>query len=290
MIKSMTGFGKIIKSYKEFDISVEIKSVNSKYFDINFRLPKSISSLEIILRQPLQEILIRGKVDVRIDITIHTVTKVPSLNEELVSVYDNIFRRIAEIAKFEYEPKIEHFIRIPEVLNYDTDTSVDEILTKLTSQCVIECANELDEMRNNEGLILQSDIEQRLERLNENILIIDSFKDNVFEMWKEKFITRMENIGVSSKYEERIIQEASIMGEKANIAEEITRLKSHIEQFKHIMANEFPIGKKLDFLSQEIHRELNTIASKSSKQEIITVVIESKAESDKIREQIQNIV
>ena len=100
----------------------------------------------------------------------------------------------------------------------------------------------------------------------------------------------MQEIGVDANYEERIVQEASIMGEKADITEEITRLKSHIIQFKNIITEEYPIGKKLDFLSQEIHRELNTIASKSSKHEIISTVVESKAESDRIREQVQNII
>ena len=100
----------------------------------------------------------------------------------------------------------------------------------------------------------------------------------------------MEEMGVGSQYEERIIQEASIMGEKADITEEITRLKSHFEQFNNILDNEYPVGKKLDFLSQEIHRELNTIASKSSKQVIITTIVEAKAEIDRIREQVQNIV
>ena len=100
----------------------------------------------------------------------------------------------------------------------------------------------------------------------------------------------MEDMGVDSNYEERIIQEASIMGEKADITEELTRLKSHLEQFIFILNNEFPAGKKLDFLSQEIHRELNTIASKSSNNNIIKTVVDSKAEIDRIREQIQNII
>lgn len=290
MIKSMTGFGKINKSTEKYEISVEIKSVNSKYFDINFRLPKVVSALEITLRQPLQDILIRGKVDVRIEINIHTVTKQPSLNIELVKTYRDIFAKIAEEANIEDKPKLDHFLRMPDVVDYINDDSMEEELEKATFEAVMECAKKLDIMRQNEGAALDKDINKRLDNLAENIKIIENAKEDIFEMWKAKFIKRMQDMGVDAGYEERIVQEASIMGEKADITEEITRLQSHIIQFKNIITNEYPVGKKLDFLSQEIHRELNTIASKSSKQEIIATVVESKAESDRIREQVQNII
>ena len=145
-------------------------------------------------------------------------------------------------------------------------------------------------MRITEGKALENDIKTRIGNLSNQVCLIENSKDDVFELWKNKFIKRMEEMGVGSQYEERIIQEASIMGEKADITEEITRLKSHFEQFNNILNNEYPVGKKLDFLSQEIHRELNTIASKSSKQVIITTIVEAKAEIDRIREQVQNIV
>ncbi len=290
MIKSMTGFGKYNKSTDKYDISIEIKSVNSKYFDINFRLPKNVSSLEITLRQPLQDILIRGKVDVRIEINIHTVTKYPSLNTELIKVYREIFTKIAKEANIEDKPKLDHFIRMPDVLDYINDNSMEEELEKLTYNAVIECVKKLDEMRQKEGINLEKDIYARLDNLSKNIILIENAKEDVFEIWKNKFIKRMNDMGLDAGYEERIMQEASLMGEKADITEEITRLKSHIEQFKNILYEEYPIGKKLDFLSQEIHRELNTIASKSSKHEIISSVVEAKAESDRIREQIQNII
>ena len=290
MIKSMTGFGKINKSTEKYEISVEIKSVNSKYFDINFRLPKVVSALEITLRQPLQDILIRGKVDVRIEINIHTVTKQPSLNIELVKTYRDIFAKIAEEANIEDKPKLDHFLRMPDFVDYINDYSMEEELEKATFEAVMECAKKLDIMRQNEGDALDKDINKRLDNLAENIKIIENAKEDIFEMWKAKFIKSMQDMGVDAGYEERIVQEASIMGEKADITEEITRLQSHIVQFKNIITNEYPVGKKLDFLSQEIHRELNTIASKSSKQEIIATVVESKAESDRIREQVQNII
>ena len=131
MTKSMTGFGKYSKSTEKYDISIEIKSVNSKYFDINFRLPKSVSALEITLRHPLQDILIRGKIDVRIEINMHTIIKYPSLNTELVNVYREIFTKIAKEADIEDKPKLDHFIRMPDVVDYINDESMEEELEKI---------------------------------------------------------------------------------------------------------------------------------------------------------------
>ena len=134
MTKSMTGYGKYSKSTEKYDISIEIKSVNSKYFDINFRLPKSVSALEITLRQPLQDIFIRGKIDVRIDINMHTITKYPSLNTDLVKVYREIFTKIAEEANIENKPKLDHFLRMPDVVDYINDDSMEEELEKIKSK------------------------------------------------------------------------------------------------------------------------------------------------------------
>ena len=290
MIKSMTGFGKYSISNEKYDIFIEMKSINSKYFDVNFRLPKTVSTLEISARSPLQEILLRGKIDIRIEINIHTVTKHPHVNLEEVNEYKKIFTDIANTANIEDKPKLDHYLRMPDVLDYTTDNAIEEELEKTTLGALIECAKQVDQMRVTEGQALENDIKNRINNLYNQVCLIENSKNDVFELWKNKFIKRMEEMGVGSQYEERIIQEASIMGEKADITEEITRLKSHFEQFNNILDNEYPVGKKLDFLSQEIHRELNTIASKSSKQVIITTIVEAKAEIDRIREQVQNIV
>lgn len=290
MVKSMTGFGKLSKTYENFDVFIEIKSVNSKYFDINFKLPKIVSPLEITLRQPLQEILSRGKIDVRIEIAMRAAVKTPKLNEEAVKTYKNIFTRIAELSGMEDKPKLDHFLRITDIMDYEFNGNMEKEVEKSVSEAVTECASMLDKMRVKEGSALEKDIKSRLNVIYDYVTLIEKIKGDIFNIWKEKFIKRMEEMGVSGDYEDRIVQEASIMGEKADISEEITRLKCHIEQFKKIIENEYPAGKKLDFLSQEIHRELNTISSKSSKLEIISAVIEAKAESDRIREQVQNIV
>ena len=295
MIKSMTGFGKANISNEKYDIYVEIKSVNSKYFDLGFRISKLVSSLEITSRQLIQDIILRGKVDVRIEINMHTLSKFPVLNKELILEYKRIFNEIAELTRDPsdesvFKPRVDHFLRMQDVIDYTNNEEIEEELENATKEAIKKCLNDLDLMREKEGKSLENDIIQRLNNLSDNISKIENAKEDVFNIWKEKFIKKMEEIGVSSNYEERIVQEASILGEKADITEEIIRLKSHIVQFKDIMKNDYPAGKKLDFLCQEIHRELNTIASKSSKNDIIKVIVESKAESDRIREQVQNII
>ncbi len=290
MIKSMTGFGKHTITLEDFTISVEIKAINSKYFDISFKIPKILSTIEITERRKLQEELLRGKIDVRIDINSNIVTKHPVLHTELIYEYKKIFSTIAEEAGIEDKPKLDHFLRMPDVLYYDNDESKDEEIIHTTIDALKVCIKQLDDMRIAEGKALEKDISERIDNLKNNVALIENAKEDIFEYWKNKFQKRMEEMAVDITYEDRIIQEASIMGEKADITEEVTRLKSHLEQFKRIMLQEFPVGKKLDFLSQEIHRELNTIASKSSAQSIITTVVNSKAEIDRVREQIQNIL
>lgn len=290
MVKSMTGFGKVSESFDKFDITAEIKSVNSKYFDPFFRIPRLVSSAELDMRSLIQEKLIRGKVEVRVEVAAKTAVNDPVLNKELFAKYKEIITAIKDGAGIEDEPKIEHFLRMPDIIEFRADETAEEELHKNLMQAVSDCVARLDEMRIAEGAALATDIEKRIDNLRIIISGIDAAKAGVFEYWTEKFKKRMTEMGVPGGYDERIIQEAALYGEKADITEEITRLRSHLEQFLKILKTEYPAGKKLDFLSQEIHREFNTIASKSSKASIISAVVEAKAEADRIREQVQNIV
>ena len=290
MIKSMTGFGRISETYENFDVFVEIKSVNSKYFDPSFRLPKHISSLEITLRGPLQEKLIRGKVDVRAEIVMKSAVKIPKVNPDMIRCYKNVLESICQEGNLSDDIRLEHYLKLPDVIEFQTDEKLTEELEIKTAETILKCAERLDEMREAEGEILEADLKKRLCRLSELVHIIKNSGTDVFAYWSDKFRKRMQEMGVSKEYDERIVQEASIFAEKADISEELTRLSCHIEQFNKIMGKEFPAGKKLDFLSQELNREFNTIASKSSSSEIINAVIEGKTETDRIREQVQNLV
>lgn len=290
MIKSMTGFGKISNSYPDFDVLVEIKSVNSKYFDPSFRLPKQASALDITLRNPLQEKLVRGKIDVRIELIMKSAVKVPKINNELLLCYKGVLERICAESGIDDKIKLDHYLKLPDIIEFQTDAEAEKELEEKTAETVMECAEKLDAMRAAEGAALEADLRKRLNRLAKLVKLIKNSRVDLFSYWTDKFKKRMQEMGVSDNYEERIVQEASIYGEKADITEELTRLGCHIEQFGRILTEEYPVGKKLDFLSQELHREFNTIASKSSRSDIINAVIEGKAETDRIREQVQNLV
>lgn len=290
MIKSMTGFGKVSGVYENFDVLAEIKSVNGKYFDPSFRLPKQVSSLEITTRGPLQKKLIRGKVDVRVEIIMKSAVKVPKINSEMLKCYKSVLESIRSEGGLNDEIKLEHYLRLPDIIEFQTDGKIEKELEEKTAETIMECAARLESMREKEGAALEADLKKRLKHLSELVKLIKSSGTDIFAYWTDKFRKRMQELEISKDYEERIVQEASIYGEKADIAEELTRLACHIEQFGKIMDTEYPAGKKLDFLSQELHREFNTIASKSSRSEIINAVIEGKAEVDRIREQVQNLV
>ncbi len=290
MIKSMTGYGKVTNSYEKFDVIVELKSVNSKYFDPSFRTPKSLSALEIPLRNLLQEHLVRGKLDVRIELVMKVSGRTPTLNTELLSNYKSILEEIVEKTEINDNIRLEHFLRVPDLIEYKSNDDIEEELHTCVRETVSDCIKKIDEMRVNEGIAMINDISSKLSELKQNIDNIVNAKTDVFKYWFDKFNKRLSELNVVDINEERIVQEATVYGEKADISEEITRLYCHIEQFSNIISNEDAVGKKLDFLCQEIHRELNTIASKSTRVEIISTVVESKALADRIREQVQNII
>ena len=290
MLRSMTGFGKILKMFDKFDITVEIKSVNSKYFDPSFRLPKILSSMEIEIRNILQEKLIRGKIECRIEVTSKIALNKPIFNDELFNDYKNIIEKIRMRANITEEAKIEHFLRMPDIIQFVSNEDSQEDLEQNVKQTVSKCALLVDKMRLEEGSALFNDLKNRIDNLRVILKVINTERVGVFEYWVERLKKRMADMEISTGYEERIIQEAVIYGEKSDITEEITRLECHLEQFDKIMTTECLTGKKLDFLSQEINREFNTIASKSTKSSIIGAVVEAKTEIDRIREQVQNLV
>lgn len=290
MIKSMTGFGKISKSYDNFDIIVEIKSVNSKYFDTSFRLPKQLSSLEIFLRSYSQEKLVRGKIDIKIEFISKNSIKTPKINEDLIIHYKNILENICTLTNIEKNITLENYLKLPDIIDFSPNNEIEMELYNNAKDVVSICINEVDSMRIKEGKSLEKDIINRLDNISKFLNEIQKFSSNIFDYWRNKFIKRLQELDVVNINEEKIIQEASLYAEKADITEEITRANCHINHFKNIIENEFPNGKKLDFLCQELNREFNTIASKSFKSEIIKYVIEGKSEIDRIREQVQNIV
>lgn len=289
MILSMTGFGKYIANHELCDIKVEIKSVNSKFLDPHIRLPRGFSLLEIPIRTILTDTLLRGKVDVLIDVRQKAGKGVPSVNQEMLNRYLGALNCIRSEAKIEAPVTLDHLLRFPDIVEVDADDSFEQTAAPLVLDAVRECARLVNQMREEEGKNLQREMQDILSHLAGVNEYIDENRKYVYEYWLERFRKRMSELEVDVT-EERIVQEAAVLAERADISEEVARLRSHIAQFTSIMQTEGQCGKKLDFLCQELNRECNTIGSKSSKIELINAVVEAKSDVDRLREQVQNIV
>ncbi|MGE4317838.1 MAG: YicC/YloC family endoribonuclease [Deferribacterales bacterium] len=286
--KSMTGYGKIMTGNDICDLKVEMKSVNSRYFDCNVRMPRMFNFMEITLKNALKDILVRGKVDVNIDLKLKKQQFKPVLRSDAVESYLSIFTELKEKYGVHGEIRLEHLLSFNDILESEEADDMGQLLAEFVLGALNTCASEMSAMREQEGLNLADDIKTRLDILKNIAADVDKSREDVYAYWQDKFTKRMAEFGVDA--EDRIIQEAAVMSEKADISEEVTRIYSHVEQFRKIIDTEDQSGKKLDFMCQELNREFNTIGSKSGKTDIINNVVQAKSEIEKIREQVQNLI
>jgi uncharacterized protein (TIGR00255 family) len=286
--KSMTGYGKYVTSNDLCDLKIEMKAVNSRYFDCNVRMPRLFNFMEIALKNAAKETLVRGKVDINIDLKLKKQQYKPVLRQEAVESYMNVFSELKNKFNIEGDVKLEHVLHFNDILESEETDDMGQKLGEFVLEAIKTCAASLDDMRAKEGESLAVDLMQRLETIDKIASEINENSQGVLEYWKERFLKRVNDFGVDA--EDRIIQEAAVMSEKADITEEITRIHCHVEQFGVILKSEENNGKKLDFMCQELNREFNTIGSKSGKTAIINNVVEAKSEIEKIREQVQNLV
>ena len=292
MAKSMTGFG--IGEYKDesYNISVECKAINHKYLDINPRLPRKISFLEDKLRLLVKDYLSRGRVDIFIKFeTLKSSGVKLQYDDELAAQYFDILRRIKKDFDIEDDVTVTDIAKFPDIITSTESEDDEELLWNMLSEAARISLEKLSEMRAVEGKKLESDILDRTDLLEKYILDIEKYSDDVVDEYREKLNGRISEIleDPSVIDESRLAQEVAIYADKSNITEEIVRFKSHIVQLRNTVKKDDTIGRKMDFLIQEMNRETNTIGSKSSNINITNLVIEVKAELEKIREQIQNI-
>ncbi len=290
MIKSMTGYAKVVENFDPCSIKVEIKSLNSKYIDSKIRLPRLFSHLEVKILGLLRERLDRGKIDLYVDIIYNKTPKIPKINNDLLKEIINMLGDIKSTHNIDDTIRFEHILKFDDVLNFYEDDQLEEEISGYIIQTVEKAIEKLDEMRIFEGDMLKRDIFDKLSSLKDIIAFIDDKKGTVFTETFERIKSRIESLLVDDPNRDRIYQEAAIYAEKVDIEEEVTRIKSHISHFQKIVDKEFPVGKKLDFMCQELYREFNTIGSKSGNTDIINMVVEGKNIVDKLREQVQNIV
>lgn len=292
MAKSMTGFGMGEYKDEQYSISVECKTINHKYLDINPRMPRKISFLEDKLRGMVKDYLNRGRVDMFIKFeTLKSSGEQLNYNEELAGQYVEILNKIKSNFELADEIKIVDVAKFPDVVTISEAEEDEELLWKMLSEALTKCLEKLTEMRATEGEKLAQDVLERTDILEKNILDIEKYSDSVVEEYKEKLNARIKEVVENPSIidENRLSQEVAIYADKSNITEEIVRFKSHIQQLRNTVVKDEAIGRKMDFLIQEMNRETNTLGSKSSNINITNLVIEIKSELEKIREQIQNI-
>lgn len=290
MIKSMTGFGRGKLEVDGREYIIEIKSVNHKYSDISIKMPRNFSFVEDEIRKEINKNISRGKIDVNI-LYLNNGNKQEKviINKALAKNYINEIRQLINEADVNSSINIMEIIKLPDVLNIQSEESEEQI-TKEIKQVLNIAIEEFLKMREKEGKTIYQDLVNRIDDVNINVEQILRLSTGLIEEYIVKLKKRIEEILKNEIIDEnRLAQEVVIYADKSSIEEEITRLKSHIQQFKELLDIKEPVGKRLDFLIQEMNREANTIASKSASIDITNIVVELKTQIENIREQIQNI-
>ena len=290
---SMTGYGRATAENTLCSITIEMKSINNRYLDIYVRMPRQIMRLEEKVKELIKQEIQRGKLDVFVTLILKDgVDKKLTLNRRLAEEYITIAREVENRFSLSGGIRTMDLLKFPDVIAVAENEFDEQEILELLNTATRQAVSEMVEMRKKEGQALSKDISTRCKILSENILHIESFADTLEEEYQEKLMEKMtvllqkmsQNID-----EQRIIQEAAILADRSSITEEIIRFKSHIAQLLDSLEKSEPIGRKLDFIIQEMNREVNTIGSKSDKINILDKVVMLKSELEKIREQVQNI-
>lgn len=288
MVLSMTGFGTGVAE-GEKRVTIEMKSVNHRYLDLFIRMPKGYLMLEDVVRREVSQRLHRGRIEVFVSIEdFEDKPRNVKIDWGLVRGYEAALRELEKALHISYRAEGEHIIRQPDVLVAE-EVGAD-VVEPLLKEALQKAIDSLISMRIAEGGNLAGDLRQRIQVLRNMSSEIRARVPQVVESYKDKLSQRIAELlqGVVVD-EERLAMEVALFADRSNITEEIVRIGSHLDQFSLILEQDEPIGRKLDFLVQELQREFNTIASKASDAEISQMVVEAKAELEKIREQVQNI-
>ncbi|MGL4913366.1 MAG: YicC/YloC family endoribonuclease [Romboutsia sp.] len=292
MAVSMTGFGRGEYKDDNYYFLVECKTINHKYCDINVRLPRKISFLEDKVRNLVKDHVKRGRVDLYIKLDLLGSEDVNlKFDETLATQYVDILKQIRDKFDLVDDISVMNVAKFPDVIKSEEKEEDEDLLWSMLKQAVEEALVRLKDMRNEEGKKLADDVIMRCDLLKNYIEDIEKYSYNVVIDYKEKLNTRINELVEDPSIidENRLAQEVAIYADKASITEEIVRFRSHIEQLKKTIVKDESIGRKIDFLIQEMNRETNTTGSKSSDLNITNLVVEMKSELEKIREQIQNI-
>ena len=291
MVKSMTGYGRSEKVTPLAKCSVEIKSVNHRYLDMSIKLPRKLNMFEADIREVLKDYIQRGKVDVFVSYEDYSKESVNiKYNQEIAAEYMKYFAKMATDFELDDDIRVSTLARMPEVLVSEDENINEDEIWKLVKDVLIEACDAFVVSRIKEGENLRTDLLEKLEAMSKNVAFIEERYPKTIEDYKNRLTTKIKEVLEDKQIDEaRILTEVCIYSDKVCVDEEMVRLKSHIEAVKEALTTGGCVGKRLDFLAQELNREANTTLSKSTDIEISNVAITIKTEIEKIREQIQNI-
>jgi uncharacterized protein (TIGR00255 family) len=290
MVNSMTGFGRCSNQSTEYTVTVEMKSVNHRFKELNIRMPKQMLILEDKIKKLLVPLINRGKVDLFIQLDGDlTKKKTVKANFELMDQFYQLATKIQKKYNIAENISLTHFFQHEEFLMIEENSFEDPKIEQEILKCVAVAANELCKMREVEGELLKIDLLEIINEIKQSILDIQIHAPKRLDDYRDRLVKKIAELMKDQIDESRILTEVTLYADKSDIHEESIRLESHILQFTSTLDQKEPIGRKLDFIIQEMNREVNTIGSKSNDSFLQTIVVELKTCLEKMREQVQNI-
>ncbi len=291
MIRSMTGYGRSQQTVDGMNITLEIKSVNHRYFEFAARLPRSYGFLEEKLKSFFSGIISRGKVECNVQIeALEEPDTVISVNHPLAKGYLEAYKELSETYSIENDITVSSLARVSDIFAVRKQQTDEEKIWAAVSVVAAAALDGFTAMREREGTKLKNDVNTRLDSILDCVAFVETRSPETVKEYNAKLLARLQELlSDVSVDEQRLLTEAAIFADKIAVAEETVRLRSHIAQLRSFLDGDGAIGKKMDFLVQELNREANTIGSKCQDVEIARKVVDIKAEIEKIREQIQNI-
>lgn len=292
MIISMTGFGKASKSLKKMTIGVELRSINSKFLEVSCRLPQAFSDKENEIKEVISKQISRGKVTVQLSLDRNIESTVNlQIQPEVIKGYHKLLVEIRKATGIKEEIKLDHILKFSEIFKGDESEDITEYWIDI-KKTIIAAVNDLYRMKNKEGKVLEKDILSRINSIDKKLEFVKkqsakNMKDTKAKMM-EKVNSLVAEAGIQTE-NNRLEYELIMISDRLDITEEVIRAKSHIDYFKNNVKDKELSGRRLNFLVQEMNREINTIASKSNSSDISQHVVEMKEELEKIKEQLQNI-
>lgn len=291
MLKSMTGYGRVKVENELREITVELRSVNHRYLDLNIKVPRIYGYLEDVVSKQAQAAIARGKVDIFVSVRAKEGADIKvTPNMAVIQGYMDALKKVSETYSIPADVTALSLLRLPDAMEQNKEEANADQLKAEVSAVLAQALEEYNAMREKEGARLVEDVVYRAGLIAKSVDFVETRSPDCVEEYRTRIAARMTEILDGSELaQQRILQEAALYADKVNVTEEIVRLRSHLSQLETMLKSPVAIGRKLDFLVQEMNRETNTIGSKANDFQIAKTVVDMKAEIEKIREQIQNL-